>query len=86
MTHPEIPGARSTCNVTGSTAAWVSGDPWTYAGTANGDSELLDKMILIGGEQVLITAVASDGSTITTSPAPPTGTGLALKVITNLRN
>ena len=67
--------------MTGSTATWVSGDPWTYAGTANGDSELIDKMILIGCEQVLITAVASDGSTIT-SPAPPTGTGLAFKVIT----
>ena len=40
MTHPDIPGARGTCNVTGATATWVSGDVWTYAGTATGDTEL----------------------------------------------
>ena len=82
MTHPEIPGLRGTCNVSGNTATWASGDPWTYAGTANGDTELVDKEILIGGTQVTITAVASDGSTITTSPAPPSGTGLAFQVVT----
>ena len=82
MTHPDIPGRHGTCNVTGSTATWVSGDPWTYAGTATGDSELVNKEILIGGSQVTITAVASDGSTITTSPAPPSGTGLAFQVVT----
>ena len=82
MTHPDVPGMRGTCNVSGSTATWVSGDPWTYAGTANGDSELVNKEIVIGGLQVTITAVASDGSTITTSPAPPSGTGMAFKVIT----
>ena len=60
----------------------MSGDPWTYAGTATGDSELVNKEILIGGSQVTITAVASDGSTITTSPAPPSGTGLAFQVVT----
>ena len=32
MTHPEIPGVHGTCNVSGSTATWVSGDTWTYAG------------------------------------------------------
>jgi hypothetical protein len=82
MTHPDVPGARGTCNVSGSTATWVSGDPWTYAGTATGDSELIDKVILIGSLQVTITAVASDGSTITTSPAPPSGNGLSFHVIT----
>ena len=82
MTHPDIPGVHGTCNVSGSTATWVSGDPWTYAGTATGDSELVNKEIVIGGSQVTITAVASDGSTITTSPAPPSGTGLAFQVIT----
>ncbi len=82
MTHPDIPGSQGTCNVSGATAIWVSGDAWTYAGTAEGDTELIDKVILIGGAQVSITAVASDGSTITTSPAPPTGTGLAFEVIT----
>jgi len=82
MTHPDIPGARGTCNVTDATATWVSGDPWTYAGTANGDTELIDKEVLIGGEQVMITAVASDGTTITTNPAPPSGTGLSFQVIT----
>jgi hypothetical protein len=82
MTHPDIPGRHGTCNVTGSTATWVSGDPWTFAGTATGDSELVNKEILIGGSQVTITTVASDGSTITTSPAPPSGTGLAFQVIT----
>ena len=82
MTHPDIPGVHGTCNVSGSTATWVSGDPWTYAGTATGDTELINKEILIGGSQVTITAVASDGSTITTSPAPPSGTGLAFRVVT----
>jgi len=82
MTHPDIPGARGTCNVSGSTATWVSGDPWTYAGTANGDTELIDKVILIGSSQLTITAVAADGSTITTNPAPPSGNGLSFHVIT----
>ena len=66
MTHPDIPGLHGTCNVSGSTATWVSGDPWTYAGSATGDSELVNKEIVIGGAQVTITAVSSDGSTITT--------------------
>ena len=82
MTHPEIPGVHGTCNVSGSTATWVSGDSWAYAGTATGDSELVNKVILIGGSQVTITAVASDGSTITTSPAPPSGSALPFQVIT----
>ena len=82
MTHPDIPGVRGTCNVSGSTATWVSGDPWTYAGSTAGDTELLNKVILIGGAPVTITAVASNGATITTSPAPPSGTGLAFQVIT----
>ncbi len=82
MTHPDIPGVHGTCDVSGSTATWVSGDPWTYAGTATGDTELVNKEITIGGSQVTITAVASDGSTITTSPAPPSGTGLAFQVVT----
>src|SRR5579883_3389189 len=82
ITHPEIPGARGVCNVSGNTATWVSGDPWTYAGGASGDTGLINKDILIGGAQVTITAVASDGSTITTSPAPPQGSGLAFHVIT----
>src|SRR5579885_1973462 len=82
ITHPEIPGARGVCNVSGNTATWVSGDPWTYAGGASGDTELINKDILIGGAQVTITAVASDGSTITTSPAPPQESGLAFHVIT----
>ena len=42
----------------------------------------INKAILIGGIQVTITAVATDGSTITTNPAPPSGTGLAFHVIT----
>jgi hypothetical protein len=82
MTHPDIPGPHGACNVSGATATWVSGDPWTYAGSAAGDTELVNKQILIGGAQVTITAVASDGSTITTSPAPPSGSGLAFQVIT----
>ena len=82
VTHPDIPGVRGVCNVSGATATWVSGDPWTYAGTANGDTELVDKVILIGGQQITITGVASNGSTITTSPAPPAGSGLSFQVIT----
>src|ERR1035437_832691 len=82
MTHPDIPGVPGTCNVSGSTATWVSGDPWTYAGTTTGDTELVNKEILIGGSQVMITAISNDGSTITTSPAPPSGSGLPFQVIT----
>ncbi|MGD0497537.1 MAG: hypothetical protein ABSC23_03775 [Bryobacteraceae bacterium] len=82
LTHPEVPGPRGTCNVSGNTATRVSGDAWTYAGTAQGDTELINKAILINGTQVTITAVASDGSTITTSPAPPAGTGLSFQIIT----
>ena len=82
MTHPDVPGVRGICNVAGATATWVSGDPWTYAGTAAGDTGLIGKVILIGGAQVTITAVADDGSTITTSPAAPAGAGLAFRVIT----
>jgi hypothetical protein len=82
MTHPDIPGARGICNVAGAVATFVSGDAWTYAGTATGDTELVNKVVLIGNEQVTITAVASDGSTITTNPAPPSGTGLSYHVIT----
>ena len=82
MTHPDVPGMRGTCNVSGNTATWVSGDPWTYAGTALGDTELVNKVILIGGQQVTITAVAGDGSTITTNPAPPSGAGQKFQVIT----
>ncbi len=82
MTHPDIPGLHGTCNASGSTATWVSGDQWTYAGTATGDTELINKEIVIGGFQVTITAVASDGSTITTSPAPPSGSGLPFQVVT----
>jgi hypothetical protein len=44
------------------TATWASGDPWTYAGTAAGNSELVNKEIVIGGAQVTITAVSSDGN------------------------
>jgi hypothetical protein len=82
MTHPDVPGVHGTCNVSGNTATWVSGDAWTYAGSTAGDTELIDKVVVIGGSPVTITAVASDGSTITTSPAPPSGTGLAFQVIT----
>ena len=83
MTHPDIPGMRGTCNVTGSTATWVSGDPWTWAPNdiIVGDPELIDKDILIGIYQVTITAVSSDGTTITTSPAPPAGTNLSFRVV-----
>ena len=78
----DIPGRHGTCNVSGSTATWASGDAWSYAGTATGDSELVNKEILIGGSQVTITAISSDGSTITTSPAPPSGSGQPFQVIT----
>jgi hypothetical protein len=82
FTHPDIPGARGICNVAGATATWVSGDPLTYAGTSAGDTNLIGKVVLIGGVEVTITAVASDGSTITTSPAPPAGAGLPFQVCT----
>jgi len=82
MTDPEIPGIHGKCNVSGNTATWASGDTFLYAGTTNGDTELISKDIMIGGQQVTIIGVASDGSSITTSPAPPAGTGLAFQVIT----
>ena len=82
MTHPDIPGARGVCNVAGATLTWVSGDAWTYAGTAGGDVSLINKVILVGVVQVVITAMAADGSTLTTSPAAPAGAGQSFHVIT----
>jgi hypothetical protein len=82
MTHPDIPGARGICNVTGNNATWVSGDTWTYAGTAAGDTELIGKVIIIGGQQVTITGVGGLGQTLTCTPNPPAGNGQAFQVIT----
>jgi hypothetical protein len=84
QTHPEIPGLRGTCNVPphSSLANWASGDPFAYAGTANGDTSLIGKAILIGVAQAIITAVASDGSSITTDQMLPAGIGQAFHVIT----
>ena len=28
VTHPDVPGYRGTCNVSGTTVTWVSGDSW----------------------------------------------------------
>jgi hypothetical protein len=77
MTDPEIPGIRGTCNVSGATVTWASGDDW--------DDSLLNKDALINGTQVTITAIASTGdnvTSITVTPAPGDGQGLPFKVIT----
>ena len=77
MTDPEIPGIHGTCNVSGATVTWASGDDW--------DDSLLNKDALINGTQVTITAIASTGdsvTSITVTPAPGDGQGLPFKVIT----
>jgi hypothetical protein len=81
MTHPDIPGARGTCNVSGSTATLGERRSVDLCRTANGDSELVNKEILIGGAQVTITAVAA---TAPRSPRPSaaSGSGLSFQVIT----
>src|SRR5208337_1574032 len=47
MTHPDIPGLHGTCNVTGTSVTWVSGDAF--------DTSMKNKEIVINGVQVLIT-------------------------------
>ena len=37
MTHPDIPGLHGTCNVSGSTATWVSGDAFDTSRNEQGD-------------------------------------------------
>jgi len=50
MSHPDVPGYRGTCNMSGTTATWVSGDAF--------DSSLLNKEIVINGVQVVVSACA----------------------------
>ncbi len=90
MTHPEIPGLHGTCNVSGATVTWASGDNWNdsvYTNTGGATaSYLTNKDALINGTQVTITAVSLDGNgnvlSLTTSPAAGNGTGLSFQVIT----
>ena len=47
MTHPDIPGLHGTCNVTGTSVTWASGDAF--------DTSMENKEVVINGVQVLIT-------------------------------
>jgi hypothetical protein len=82
VTDPDIPGLKGICNVSGTTATWVSGNPWTYQNTGNGNTELIGKEITIGAATIVITGVASNGATLSISPAQPTANGLAFAVVT----
>ena len=78
MTDPEIPGLHGTCNVSGTSATWASGDVW--------DTSMLNKDALINGATVTITAVNADTdgnvTSLTLTPAPGNGSGLSFQVIT----
>lgn len=73
VTHPDVPGLHGTCDVSGSSVSFASGDVW--------DSSLLEKVALINGVQVTITGYSSPTS-ITVTPAPGDGSGLTFEVIT----
>lgn len=49
ITHPEMPGLRGVCNVSGTACTWVSGDPL--------DSSMVGRAVLVNGIQVDVTAV-----------------------------
>ena len=49
MTHPDIPGLHGTCNVTGTSVTWVSGDAF--------DKSMQNKEVVINGVQIVDHAV-----------------------------
>lgn len=79
MTHPDIPGLHGTCNVTGTSVTWASGDAF--------DTSMQNKEVLIDGVQALITGYTTDPTyqTVTgllLASAPGDGTNLPFQIIT----
>ncbi|MGA2721577.1 MAG: hypothetical protein ABSG79_04105 [Bryobacteraceae bacterium] len=79
MTHPDIPGLHGTCNVTGTSVTWASGDAF--------DTSMKNKEVVINGVQVLITGYTTDPTyqTVTgllLASAPGNGTNLPFQIVT----
>ena len=79
MTHPDIPGLHGTCNVTGTSVTWVSGDAF--------DTSMQNKEVVINGVQTVITLCLTDPTyhTVTgllLASAPGDGTNLPFQIIT----
>ena len=79
MTHPDIPGLHGTCNVTGTTVTWASGDAF--------DTSMQEQEAMTNGVTgVLITGYTTiplaTRSTFTPASAPANGTGLPFQIIT----
>jgi hypothetical protein len=79
MTHPDIPGLHGTCNVTGTSVTWVSGDAF--------DKSMQNKEVVINGVQVLITLCFTDPTYTTVTglllaSGPGDGTNLPFQIIT----
>ena len=79
MTHPDIPGLHGTCNVTGTSVTWVSGDAF--------DKSMQNKEVVINGVQVVITLCFTDPTYTTVTglllaSAPGDGTNLPFQIIT----
>ena len=69
VTHPDVPGYRGTCNVSGTTVTRVSGDDWDDSlyrlPNDSWASAMLNHDALIGGVQVTITGVTIAGGSVT---------------------
>jgi len=79
MTHPDIPGLHGTCNVTGTSVSWVSGDAF--------DKSMQNKEVVINGVQTVITLCFTDPTYTTVTglllaSAPGDGTNLPFQIIT----
>ena len=79
MTHPDIPGLHGTCNVTGTSVTWASGDAFV--------TSMKNKEVVINGVQVLITGYTTDPTyqTVTgllLASAPGNGTNLPFQIVT----
>jgi len=79
MTHPDIPGLHGTCNVTGTSVTWVSGDTF--------DKSMQNKEVVINGVQTVITLCFTDPTYTTVTglllaSAPGDGTNLPFQIIT----
>jgi hypothetical protein len=79
MTHPDIPGLHGTCNVTGTSVTWVSGDAF--------DKSMQNKEVVINGVQTVITLCFTDPTYTTVTglllaSAPGDGTNLPFQIVT----
>jgi hypothetical protein len=79
MTHPDVPGMKGTCSVTGGQCGNVAGDPL--------DKFIVNKEVLINGVQCTVTQIFTtpDYKTVTgfaVSPAPADSTNATFRFIT----